>query len=96
MTPLFATLLLAGAFLFWIDGMQARETALGIARQTCERNGFQLLDQTVALRGIGLMRNAAGHLVLRRTYVFDYSTHGGDRRSGFVILAGRRLLNVGL
>jgi len=96
MTPLYATLLLAGALLLWFDAMRTRETALDIARQTCERKGFQLLDQTVALRGIGLIRNRAGHLVLRRTYVFDYSTDGGDRRSGFVILAGRRLMSVGL
>jgi hypothetical protein len=37
-----------------------------------------------------------GRLVVRRTYVFDYSEDGYGRRRGFVVLTGLSLDSVGL
>ncbi|RMG29382.1 MAG: DUF3301 domain-containing protein [Gammaproteobacteria bacterium] len=97
MSVLLALAVLVALVLLWQDALRARETALAIARQTCDRAGFQLLDATVALRRVGITRApGAGCCALRRTYVFEYSVHGGDRRSGFVILAGHRPVSVGL
>lgn len=87
-------LLLAGWA--WHASLAAREFANRIATDTCRQAGVQLLDGTVSVLRLGLGRAADGRLVLRRTYVFDYSEHGHDRRRGFVVLTGLSLDSVGL
>jgi hypothetical protein len=74
----------------WLNTLRARELALAHARRACERNHVQLLDQAVALRGIGLRWTARG-LRLRRTYGFEFSVAGVERRSARVVLLGLQL-----
>ena len=81
---------------FWANSMAARERANEAAREICARNGFSLLDETVALATRQLIRNASGHLTLRRTYTFDYCEDGYSRASGFIILLGRQVSAIGL
>ena len=80
----------------WHATLRARERANAAALETCERSGAQLLDGTVAFRGLRPARGADGRLRLRRTYVFDYSHDGVTRRQGFVILLGTSLEAIGL
>ena len=80
----------------WYASLRARELANRIAADTCAHAGVQLLDGTVSVLRVGLTRSAAGTLVLRRTYVFDYSEDGATRRRGFVVLTGLDLDSVGL
>jgi hypothetical protein len=87
-------LLLAGWA--WHANLAARELANRVAAETCTRAGVQLLDGTVAVLNFTLARAADGWLTLRRTYVFDYSEDGYDRRRGFVVLTGLALDSVGL
>ena len=74
----------------WLNTLRARELALAHARRACERAGVQLLDQAVALRGLSLRWTAQG-LKLRRSYAFEFSTAGVERRNGYVVLLGLRL-----
>lgn len=69
--------------------MHAREAALKASRRVCERERVQLLDETVRLRRLGLSRHTNGWLRVRRTYAFEYSVEGDDRRSGEVVCLGR-------
>jgi hypothetical protein len=84
---------LLGLFVLLVAGwlslstLQARERALAHARRACERTGVQLLDQTVALRGARLRWTSQG-LRLRRTYGFEFSEAGVERRNGRVVLIG--------
>ncbi len=87
-------LLLAGWT--WHASLAAREFANRIAADTCRQAGVQLLDGTVSVLRLGLARSTEGRLALRRTYVFDYSEDGYDRRRGFVVLTGLSLDSVGL
>lgn len=80
----------------WYASLAAREFANEVATETCRQAGVQLLDGTVSMLRLRLARAADGGLALRRTYVFDYSEHGHDRRRGFVVLTGRSLDSVGL
>jgi hypothetical protein len=82
----------------WFDSTQARAVAIRSAKAVCEAEGLQLLDDTVAIATLRLARNEDGQLMLRRTYVFDYSDTGNNRRRGSLVLLGQEvmLVNVGL
>jgi hypothetical protein len=80
---------------FWLDSMRARELATGVCRAACEQRGLQFLDQTVALRHLGVRRTPAG-LRLRRVYRFDFSEEGVGRRGGYLVLLALDLEEISL
>ena len=89
-------LCLAGAVLwFWQDSLAARELANRTAIEACERLALQFLDGTVAFARVSIGRGRHGRLVLRRTYVFDYTSNSVDRRQGFVVVSERSVETVG-
>jgi hypothetical protein len=73
--------------LFWRDSLRVREIANQISRQACSSHGVQFLDQTVALRSLGLRWLRSGPKI-RRTYQFDYSLEGFGRRTGYLVMLG--------
>jgi hypothetical protein len=77
---------------FWFDSVGARDIAVNAARDACDSEGLQLLDDTVAATGIRLVRDDEGALRLQRIYKFEYSDTGNDRRHGSVILLGHKVL----
>lgn len=81
---------------FWADSLRAREHALHACARACKEINAQLLDETVALRRLGLARNEYGHAVWRRTYRFEYTFDGALRLHGSVILRGRRVETVAI
>jgi hypothetical protein len=83
---------------FWLTSLKVREAAVKAARAACETEGLLLLDDTVAIRALKLARNAAGHLRIQRTYDFEYSDTGDNRRKGSVVLVGTRVVvfNIGV
>jgi hypothetical protein len=87
---------LALGFRLWQSAMDARESAMRIARETCSRAVVQLLDETVAFTGLRLTRDGHGRRRILRTYTFDYTRDGFERASGFIVLCGARLEAVGL
>ncbi len=89
-TLLFAFLLVA-VVLLWLDHLGARERAQALGQRLCAEAGVQLLDQSVALRRIDLMRDAEGRLGLRRWYGFELSTDGTDRHRASLRIAHGRL-----
>jgi hypothetical protein len=98
-SPWLVLVLLAAAVLagvLWHRNLACRELANAIAAETCGHAQVQLLDGTVAFAQFGAARDNRGSWTLRRTYVFDYTEDGVDRRQGFVILRGLNLEAVGL
>lgn len=93
-------LVLAGVLValawFWWDGLNKRERAMRAARALCQRAGVQLLDETVALRRLGLGRDDDQRVRLRRVFQFEYSDTGNNRLPGYVYLLGDRVLSVDL
>lgn len=96
-TEIFLLILLCALGWFWLDSIKVRELGVRSARDTCRREGVQLLDDTVAIRSVSLARDDRGHVALRRVYDFEYSGSGDDRFRGSVMLLGREvvLLDVG-
>ena len=88
--------LLGAGVWYWYSSLRAREQAARAAAEVCRRQHYQFLDQTVALQRLTLARDDHGRLVLRRTYRFEYSPIGDDRRQGFIIVLGARVETVGL
>ncbi len=86
----------AALLLFWHSSLAARELANRVAAETCASASVQMLDGTVAIHRLQLVRGGDAPLAWRRTYVFDYTEDGYSRRRGFVVLTGESLDSVGL
>ncbi len=80
--------LLAALVWLWFDSMRARERALASGKRACERDGLIFLDETVECIALGFARNADGRMALRRTYGFEFSDTGNNRRSGSIVMLG--------
>ena len=74
----------------WLDGARAREIATGACEAACRQRGLQFLDQTVALRRVGLRWTDSG-VRIRRQFRFDYSELGLGRHTGHITLVGIHL-----
>ncbi|HEY5613194.1 MAG TPA: DUF3301 domain-containing protein [Lysobacter sp.] len=82
----------AMAFAFWSAGRAAAERAESLGRDACRDANVQWLDQSVHAIGLRLCRHDNGWLGLERTFRFDYSINGDDRRMGRLVLRGERLV----
>jgi hypothetical protein len=92
--PIYETIFLvvaAAAVWFWLDSLKAREIGIQAAQRACADEGLQFLDETVIGRVNALARDDDGQLRLRRTYVFEYSDTGDNRRTGSVTLLGHQV-----
>lgn len=85
LAALAATALLAW---LWYDSMRARERAVAAGRGACERDGLQLLDDTVECISVRPGRDAEGRACLRRVYRFEFSDTGDNRRAGRIVMLG--------
>lgn len=97
--PLFESLsiLLLGALAWlWHDSLKAREAGVREARSACADEDLQLLDDTVAIHSLRFARDHIGRLRLQRTYGFEYSDTGDNRRQGSVTLLGQDVVLVSL
>lgn len=91
-----ALLLIVAGALFWTDSLRARERALAAGRRACERYGVQLLDETVAFASLRLARDEDGRVRLKRTYRFEFSDTGDNRRHGAIVMLGPELADLQL
>ena len=83
-----ALLLLVGAALLWADSLRARERAVRAGRDACSRYSLQFLDDTVSFARIRLARDGEGRLKIARTYTFEFSDTGNNRRDGAIVMLG--------
>jgi hypothetical protein len=80
----------AGAFL-WLDSLRVRERAVRAGKSACERYNLQLLDDTVSFTRLRLARDGEGQVRLARTYTFEFSDTGNNRRRGAIMMLGSEL-----
>jgi len=93
---LIALTIFALTVFFWLDSLRARERALKAGRAACERYDLQFLDDTVSFTRIRLGRDQDGRLRLARTYTFEFSDTGNNRRHGAILMLGGELQDVQL
>ena len=96
MAELLFVLLMAALVWLWYDSMRARERAVGAGKQVCARDALQFLDDTVQIVKLWPARNSDGRLVLRRTYRFEFSDDGAQRRGGTVVMLGGQIESLDL
>lgn len=89
-------LFLAALVWFAFDSLKARELGLAAARQACQREGLQFLDETVVGHALGLSRAESGQLCFKRGFDFEYSQSGNERYSGTVLIVGREVVLIDL
>jgi Protein of unknown function (DUF3301) len=96
MWELAAILVIVAAILLWTDSLRARERAVRAGRSACERYQLQFLDDTVSFARMRLARNEDGELRIARTYTFEFSDTGNNRRHGAIVMLGGDLQDLRL
>jgi hypothetical protein len=91
-----AIVLIAAGIFLWLDSLRARERALKAGRAACERYSLQFLDDTVSFAKLRLRRDAEGQLKIARTYTFEFSDTGNNRRHGAIVMLGGQLEDLHL
>ncbi len=91
-----AIVLIAAGIFFWLDSLRARERALSAGRAACERYALQFLDDTVSVSRVRLGRDDEGQLRIARTYTFEFSDTGNNRRHGAIVMLGGELQDLQL
>jgi len=86
--------LLLGAYLYWINGQQAKEIAFKAVKVHCLNLEVQMLDEYVALNSIRLKREQTGKIQLQRTFLFEFSSTGNERYNGVCMMLGRQVESV--
>ena len=91
-----ALVLIVGGALLWADSLQARERAVRAGRSACERYQLQFLDDTVSFARMRLGRDEEGQLKISRTYTFEFSDTGNNRRHGAIVMLGGEVADMHL
>jgi len=91
---LFALLALGALGGFWFHSIHILEIAREAGRKACIRESVQFLDDTVAGTGLALARDKNGRRILRRSYRFEFTETGNNRREGEVVMLGDRVESV--
>ncbi|MEH6565984.1 MAG: DUF3301 domain-containing protein [Halopseudomonas sp.] len=85
-------LILIGWWLLRTLGL--RDQALRLVRKHCERSDVQLLDDSIALTGMRVVRNRRGRPGLVRRYAFEFTVTGEHRYDGYIDLHGQQQLHL--
>ena len=84
------------AALLWADSLRARERAVRAGRSACERYQLQFLDDTVSFARLRLRRDEDGQIKIARTYTFEFSDTGNNRRHGAIVMLGGNVADLHL
>ena len=91
-----AIVLIAAGIFLWLDSLRARERAVQAGRAACQRYELQFLDDTVSFTRVRLGRDQEGQLKIARTYTFEFSDTGNNRRHGAIVMMGGELQDLQL
>lgn len=89
-----ALVVIVAAALLWADSLKARERAIHAGRSACERYQLQFLDETVAFARMRLARDDEGQVKIKRTYTFEFSDTGNNRRQGAIVMLGAEVADM--
>ena len=96
MQELLLTICLITVVAYWWDSMRCSELALMTCQNLCQRQQFQLLDNTVMRQRLWLGRSASGSLQLCRIYSFDYSDDNEARWQGYIVTLGQSVAETSM
>jgi hypothetical protein len=87
---------IVAGILLWVDSLRARERAVKAGRSACERYRLQFLDDTVSFARLRLARDEEGQVKIARTYTFEFSDTGNNRRHGAIVMLGGEMQDLQL
>jgi hypothetical protein len=87
-------LVIVAVALVWADSLKARERAVRAGRSACQRYQLQFLDDTVSFTRMRLARDDGGQLKISRTYTFEFSDTGNNRRHGAIVMLGGEVADL--
>ncbi|MFI3189687.1 hypothetical protein BCS42_01045 [Crenothrix sp. D3] len=79
---------------YWQAAQTAKMLALHATKSRCMALELLMLDEYVALSGMGLKRNAAGKWQVCRCYTFEFASIGDERYNGVCTVLGDRVLSI--
>ncbi len=79
---------------YWWDSTRAKEDARRAGKKACDEADLQFLDDTVARQKIWLKRNNRGHVIICRSYYFEFANQGDTRYKGEIILLGKYIDSI--
>lgn len=82
--------------LYWWDTSAAKDRARSVAKQQCQQQDLQLLDDTVVLKKTRLNRDHKGHISPLRQFTFEFSSDGEQRTQGELHLLGKKVTHLHL
>jgi len=86
--------------LYFYTSLRVKELAIAAARNGCNQQGVQLLDQSVSLRKVTLGRRssiqAGANIYVCRDYGFEFTSTGEQRYQGTVTLHGHHIAHIQL
>lgn len=85
---------LLSAFAYWMHAQKVKEIALDATKNYCQAMEVQMLDAYIALSKLGLQRDAAGKMQLKRTFQFEFSSTGYERYNGHITMLGRKVQSI--
>jgi uncharacterized protein DUF3301 len=91
-----AILLIVLGAVLWADSLKARERAVKAGRSACQRYQLQFLDDTVSFARLRLARDEEGQVKIKRTYTFEFSDTGNNRRHGAIVMLGAEVADMHL
>jgi hypothetical protein len=74
-----------------LHSLRILDIAREAGRQTCQREGVQFLDDSIASIHLKLTRNDSGRRIFRRIYRFEFTETGNNRREGQVVILGDKV-----
>jgi len=89
-------MLIVFALTYWWHAAGIKQLALQATKQHCRTAGVQLLDQSIALAGISIRRDARGKPRLERHFRFEFASLGDERYPGLTIMRGKQCHHIEL
>ena len=93
---LFWLVLLGTAGLYLWHSGKFKGRARSLALNHCKQLDLQLLDESMVISELWPVRSAAGSLVFRRRYRFEFASIGDRRYQGELIMIGMKLVHIEL
>jgi len=90
------TIALAVFALYLFFSLKVRELAVSAAKNHCKKMELQLLDQSVSMQKLRLVKKADHTLQLQRIYIFEFTSTGDERYHGKLTMLGNRLIDIEL
>lgn len=90
-TTVIALAAVCGGIWYWQSNMRAKELANQKAKELCENDKVQFLDQSVTLKKLRFRRYLDGRMAFERSYHFDYATDDEKRYHGHIVIHGKEV-----